>query len=242
MCAQIKKMSGQIYKELKLYADPTRAKHSLRFFKCGKGQYGEGDLFLGITVPQLRKTAKKYFQDISFEPVQELLESVYHEHRLLGLLFLVYKFDRSTEKEQAKIYRFYKKNIRRINNWDLVDVTTPRIVGEYLWDHVGERKILKRWTTAKNMWERRIAVLATFAFIKRGRFQESFDIAKALLQDPEDLLHKAVGWMLREVGKRDQVVLEKFLLERGAHMPRTTLRYAIERFDEKKRKEYLLLK
>jgi len=221
-------------REIKSLADPERAKHSLRFFRTGPGEYGEGDKFLGLTVPQCRQLVRKY-KDLSLSDITELLHSEYHEERLIALLLLVHNFS----KDSQKIYDLYLKSTKYINNWDLVDLTAPRIVGEYLLDKPVD--ILFKLAKSKSLWERRIAILATFAFIYKGEPKPTLKIAEMLLHDKEDLIHKAVGWMLREVGKRcGQKPLTDFLNQHYKSMPRTMLRYSIERFPEKTRKEYLL--
>jgi 3-methyladenine DNA glycosylase AlkD len=207
-----------------------------RFFKTGPGQYGEGDLFRGIRVPVLRRLSKAY-HDIPLELAERLLHSTFHEDRLLALLILVRKYASAGETERAGIYTLYLCNTRFINNWDLVDASAEHIVGTYLIDK--SRKPLYNLARSSSLWERRIAILATFHFIKRGSFDETLRIAGMLLTDKQDLIHKAVGWMLRETGKRDMQREEAFL---GAHyrqMPRTMLRYAIEKFPQDKRLSYL---
>jgi 3-methyladenine DNA glycosylase AlkD len=207
-----------------------------RFFKTGPGQYGEGDLFRGIRVPVLRRLCKAH-QDIPLELAEQLLHSAYHEDRLLALLILVRKYANAGKTEQAGIYTLYLDNTQFINNWDLVDASAEHIIGAYLCDK--SRKPLYQMARSRSLWKRRIAVLATFHFIKRGSFDETLRIAGMLLTDQQDLIHKAVGWMLREVGKRDLQREEAFL---GAHylqMPRTMLRYAIEKFPPDKRLSYL---
>ena len=206
-----------------------------RFFKTGPGQYGEGDLFRGIRVPQIRRLAANH--PLPLEQAERLLHSAYHEDRLLALLILVRKFAKADEAGQAAIYALYLRSTRYINNWDLVDVSAEHIVGAYLSNKSQEP--LDHLARSRTIWERRIAILATFHFIRRGNFDATLRIAGILLTDKEDLIHKAVGWMLREVGKRDIQKEEAFL---GAHyrqMPRTMLRYAIERFPEEKRRSYL---
>ncbi len=229
-------MLSQIKKELHKSSDPVRAKHSQRFFKTGPGQYGEGDVFLGLTMPQVRVIAKKYFKEVTLSEVQELVKSKYHEFRMCALVMLVYKYDKFPA-ERKEIYDFFLKNTKYVNNWDLVDVTIPRTVGAYLVDN--DRKILYRLVKSSDLWERRIAVLATFAFLSKGDFKDSLKIAEILLNDEHDLIHKAVGWMLREIGKRDETILTKFLNKHVTKMPRTMLRYSIERLEEKKRVGYL---
>ncbi|MFA6462269.1 MAG: DNA alkylation repair protein [Candidatus Woesearchaeota archaeon] len=230
-------MLSQLQQELHSLKGLEKAKLLQRFFKTGKGEYGEGDLFLGITMPQQRIVAKKYFKEISLEEVEQLLHGKYHEERMTALIILTYKFAKASKEEQEKIYQLYLKNTKYINNWDLVDVTTPRIVGEYLLDK--DHSILYTLAQSKDLWEKRISVLATFTFIREHQFEDALKIAEMLLSDKHDLIHKAVGWMLREIGKRDQKVEEEFLKKHYKNMPRTMLRYAIEKFEEEKRQSYL---
>lgn len=222
--------------ELKQLANPERAKVSAWFFKTGKGQYGEGDQFLGIPVPIQRKVAKRYVH-LPLSDIQKLLASPIHEFRLVGVHTLVYQFEKADSKTQKRIYTFYSKNAKRINNWDLVDSSAPYIVGSYLLH--SPRNILYRFAKSKNLWEKRIAIIATAQFIKHNQFEDTFKIAEMLIIDSHDLIHKAVGWMLREVGNKNQLAEEKFLKKHYAQMPRTMLRYAIEKFPEKRRKQYL---
>jgi 3-methyladenine DNA glycosylase AlkD len=225
----------QIKKDLLKLADKEKAKLLQGFFKTGQGEYGEGDIFLGITVPEQRKVAKKY-KDMDLNEIQELLNSKFHEHRLVALLILVEKYERENNKKQ--IVDFYLKNTRNINNWDLVDLTSHKILGDYLLDK--DRSLLIKLAHSEDLWEKRISIISTFAFINKNQSEDSFKIAEILLNDKHDLIHKAVGWMLREVGKRvSQDAEERFLKKHYKTMPRTMLRYAIERFDEKKRKYYL---
>jgi 3-methyladenine DNA glycosylase AlkD len=217
-------------------ADSQKAKKLASFFKTGKGQYGEGDVFLGIAVPKQRKIARKYV-DLSFDNIQKLLRSEIHEHRLTALIILVSKFEKADDIDKERIFHFYLENIEYVNNWDLVDLSAPKIVGDYLFDK--DRSILFRLAKSSNLWKRRIAILSTFYFIKNDDFKDSLTISELLLEDEHDLIHKAVGWMLREIGKRDQELLENFIDKHCLHMPRTMLRYAIEKFDESKRKFYL---
>jgi len=225
-----------IQSKLQKLADQEQVKTLQKFFKTGPGEYGEGDLFLGIRVPELRKLAKAY-HNIPIAAVSGLIDSQIHEKRMLALLILIRKFEKGSDREQKEVYGFYLKNVRFVNNWDLVDVSAGHIVGAYLMDR--NKAPLYRLAKANNLWERRIAIIATFPFIKQGRFSETLKISKILLQDKEDLIHKAVGWMLREVGKRDLVTIETFLKEHYRKMPRTMLRYAIEKFPELKRQRYL---
>lgn len=229
-------MTREIIKDLQKLANPERAKILAGFFKTGPGEYGEGDVFLGIRVPDTRKIAKKY-AGMDLAHVNELLQSKIHEHRLAALLILVEKYQNGDRREKERIFRFYLANTAYVNNWDLVDLSADKIIGAYLLDR--DKTTLYRLARSSHLWERRIAIVATFAFIKKGRFQETFRIAQLLLNDPHDLIHKAVGWMLREVGKRNQKAEEEFLQKLYTKMPRTMLRYAIERFDKEKKKRYM---
>ena len=229
-------MLQKLKEDLKKLATPQRAKVSASFFKTGKGQYGEGDIFIGVTVPDTRKIAKNYLQ-LELPQITILLESPVHEHRLIALLILVERFKKADDKIKTEIYKFYLKHTKYVNNWDLVDLSAHYIVGSYLFEK--DKAMLYKLVKSNNLWERRIAIIATFAFIRKNKFQDTFKIAELLLQDKHDLMHKAVGWMLREVGKKDQRALETFLKQHYKIMPRTMLRYAVERFDEKKRKEYM---
>ena len=217
-------------------SNPKIAEHSLRFFKTGPGEYGEGDLFLGIRVPVTKKVARK-FKELPVDEVLKLLKSKYHEERLLALIMLVNRFKKETDKEQKKIYEAYLSHTEYINNWDLVDGSAHQIVGGYLFER--DRKPLYQLAKSKSLWERRISMIATYTFIKRDDFEDTLNLSAILLTDEEDLMHKAVGWMLREVGKKDIEVEERFLRKHYKKMPRTMLRYAIEKFEEKKRKGYL---
>lgn len=229
-------MLDQLRKELSQLSSPEKAKKLSWFFKTGKGQYGEGDVFLGIPVPEQRKVAKRY-NDLPLDDLQELLSSNIHEHRLTALLILVSKYAKADDPDKKEIFGFYLKNTEHINNWDLVDLSAPKIVGEHLLNK--DTSILFKLAKSNSLWERRIAVLSTFTFIRNNDFDDALSISEILLHDEHDLIHKAVGWMLREVGKRDQEAEERFLRKYCRQMPRTMLRYAIERFDENKRKIYL---
>jgi 3-methyladenine DNA glycosylase AlkD len=229
-----------IQRALRKKKNPRQARVLQGFFKTGKGEYGEGDIFLGLKVPETRSIAKQY-TNLNFPEIKILLYSKIHEERLAGVLLLVHKFENGSEAEKAKVFRFYIQHSKRMNNWDLVDLSASRIVGGFLQKR--DRSILYRLAKSKNLWERRIAIIATFQFIYKNEYQETFKIADILLCDKEDLMHKATGWMLREVGKRvSEKKLEKYLSSRLQKLPRTTLRYAIERFPEKKRKQYLVRK
>jgi len=217
-------------------SNPEIAEHSLRFFKTGRGEYGEGDIFLGIRVPVMRKVARK-FRELPLEQVHKLLKSKFHEERLLALFMLVALFKKGDDKKKKNIYDTYLGHTDYINNWDLVDSSAHQIVGGYLFER--DRKRLYQLAKSKSLWERRIAMIATYTFIKKNDFEETLRLSEILLTDEEDLMHKAVGWMLREVGNRQLEVEEKFLRKHYKKLPRTMLRYAIEKFEEKKRKGYL---
>ncbi|MFH1455251.1 MAG: DNA alkylation repair protein [bacterium] len=223
-------------KELNFYADFEKASLLQRFFKTGKGEYGEGDIFLGVIVPNTRKVAKKFIE-LSLSEIKKALYSRVHEERLCALLLLVEKFYKADKIEKKKIFYFYIKNAKQANNWDLVDLSAPKIVGEYLLNK--PKKILYKFAKSKNLWEKRIAVLSTFAFIKYKKYNDFLEIAKILMNDKHDLIHKAIGWMLREVGKISLKDEEMFLNKYYKRMPRTMLRYAIEKFPEEKRIKYL---
>ena len=222
--------------QLRVLADPVDAETLQWFFKTGPGEYGEGDVFAGIRVPKLRQLIRM-FGMVEESVVRELLASRIHEERLLALLILVRQFEKGAEADRRRVYRLYLSTMDRINNWDLVDLSAPAILGGYLKGR--SRRPLYRLVGSKSLWERRMAVLATFAFIRDGDFGDALAMAGRLMGDREDLIHKAAGWMLREIGKRDEAVLEAFLGPRCGIMPRTMLRYAIERFPEAKRQKYL---
>ncbi len=225
-----------IIDDLQQLADPKKARVLSRFFKTGKGEYGEGDIFLGIKVPEQRKIAKMY-SGLTFDDIGQLLGSNIHEYRLTSLFILILKYNKEDSMGKQEIVDFYLKNIKNVNNWDLVDSSAPHILGDFLLDK--DRSILYRLARSGNLWERRISILSTFAFIKTNTFEDALNISEILLFDEHDLIHKAVGWMLREVGKRDLTIEEEFLQKHYLKMPRTMLRYAIEKFDEDKRKFYL---
>jgi len=225
-----------IHNDLLQLANEQIAEHSQRFFKTGKGEYGEGDIFLGIRVPLLRKLVKKY-RGISITEVRKLLHSKFHEERLLAVLMLVQLFKSGDESVQKQVYDLYLENTEYINNWDIVDISASNIVGAHLYEK--DKAPLYDLVQSKNLWERRIAIIATFYFIRQNEFDDTLKLAEILLNDKEDLIHKAVGWMLREVGKREIELEEEFLQEHYKIMPRTMLRYAIEKFTETSRKMYL---
>lgn len=235
----------EISTSLNNLADKKQALILQRFFKTGPGQYGEGDIFLGIKVPVSRKIAVEY-GFASLADIARLLKSCFHEYRLVGLFILVNKYERATlEKERKKIFDFYIKNTKFINNWDLVDLSAPKIVGHFLFHYQKKYKneldnLLNKLADSSNLWVKRIVMISTFYFICQGSFKEVFLYAKKFLSDKHDLMHKAVGWMLRETGKRvSQDELLSFLDANISKMPRTTLRYAIEHLPEKQRKAYL---
>lgn len=217
-----------IHADLIRYASKEKAAGLSRFFKTGKGEYGEGDEFLGIVVPDMRKLISKY-RDCSDTAMRDCIDSRYHEERLLGLLLLVSKYERTSKEEKTRYYRFYCSNTARINNWDLVDLTAPHVVGEYAY-RTGDFSVIRKFVRSPLLWERRIGMIATLYGITHGDSALTYECARVLLGDTEDLMHKAVGWMLREAGKRvSEEELLKFLDETAPRMPRTMLRYAIER-------------
>lgn len=232
-------MTSPIISNLKEYINPEKKIFFPRFFKTGKGEYGEGDLFWGITVPNMREVAKRYYKDISLDDVRELTKDPIHEVRMVGYLILTYKFEKGNDEEKGKIYSFYLSNLEGVNNWDIVDLSCYKIVGEYLVKYPEKRDILYELAKSNDLWRQRISIVSTMAFIRRNDFKDTLKISELLLDHKHDLIHKAVGWMLREVGKRDIDILREFLNKNVKHMSRTTLRYSIERMDEEERKKYL---
>lgn len=226
----------KIEKELRALANSEKAIILLYFFKTGPGQYGEGDLFLGVMVPQQRVVAKNNI-NTSLAELQSVLDSKIHELRLTALLVLIFQYKKAGVKERKIIVDFYLKNTNNINNWDLVDLSAPKILGDYLLNQ--DRKLLFNLVRSKKLWERRIAIISTLAFIRQNQFDDTLKIAELLLNDSHDLIQKAVGWMLREVGKKNLAIELDFLEKYSTRMPRTMLRYAIEKFSETKRKEFL---
>ena len=222
--------------ELRAQANPEKARALQRFFKTGPGEYGEGDVFLGTGMPAVRRLAARH-KDLSAKDVQRLLASPYHEERMIALRILVRQYDREDDAARDRIFRLYMKNRRRINNWDLVDVTARHIVGRHLMNR--SRGALRRLARSPSLWDRRIAVMSSFWFVRYGDFADTLALAGMLLDDPEDLIHKAVGWMRREVGKRNPAAAEGFLRLHYRRMPRTMLRYAIEKLPVEKRRRYL---
>jgi 3-methyladenine DNA glycosylase AlkD len=225
-----------IKEEFKKLSDQERAAHLQKYFKTGKDEYGEGDVFLGLRVPTIRNIAKK-FNTLSMDEAEEFLQSPYHEERLFAIFVLIDLFEKAKEEDRKKIYILYLKNTKFINNWDLVDTSAGPIVGAYLFN--GDKEPIYILAKSENLWERRIAIMATFYFITQNEFNDTLKIAEMFLKDQEDLIHKAVGWMLREIGKRNLELEESFLKKHYQNMPRTMLRYAIEKFPEEKRKSYL---
>jgi 3-methyladenine DNA glycosylase AlkD len=215
----------------------VKAENSKRFFKTAKGEYGEGDIFIGVSVPDIRLVAKQYV-DTSLEEISKLLDSKIHEERLLGGILLVNRYKKSKINEQKEIHHFFLQNRHSINSWDLVDTTAPTIIGEYCF-HNGSHKAMDKLVKSKEHWDRRLAILSTFAFIRKNELQLTYEYALILMSDKEDLMHKATGWMLREAGKRDLKKLAHFIQEHGKEMPRTMLRYSIEKFPIKKREKIL---
>ena len=226
----------EVVNALKLVATEERRKANEWFFKTGKGEYGYGDIFLGVTVPNIRRIAKKFSQEISLQKLTELIRSPIHEVRLCALIILVNKYKK---EDSDKIYQFYMDHLTAINNWDLVDSSAPYIVGDYLYKHPEKSKILFDLVRSDNLWIRRISIISTFTFIRNNQFRTTLDLAKLLFTDNHDLIHKAVGWMLREIYKRDANLIRQFLIQNYAQIPRTTLRYAIERMDKREREKYL---
>lgn len=228
--------ASEIKVALKNLASQDRAETNAWFFKTGPGEYGHGDQFLGVRVPDIRRAIRGAHVMASAQ-VEQLLRSKYHEERLAGVLILVDQYKRGDDDQKLQVYRMYLEQTKYINNWDLVDLSAHKIVGPHLAER--SKAPLTKLAKSASLWERRIAIIATFHYIRFDNHAETLRIAKILLKDSEDLIHKAVGWMLREVGKKDLAVAEEFLLEHYRRMPRTMLRYAIEKFPEAKRQAYL---
>ncbi len=227
-----------VEKELRLVATASRAKSSAWFFKTGHGEYGEGDVFVGVTVPMQRKIASAFY-DISYDELALLLNSKIHECRLVALFILVHKYQKGDTATQTAVYNFYISHLDRVNNWDLVDSSAPHIIGAYKMMYPEKKALLYTLARSRSIWERRVAVLSTFMFIKYQDYTDALAIGEILLHDSEDLIHKATGWMLREVGKKSIRAEENFLVRHYKSMPRTMLRYAIEKFPKEKRLWYL---
>ncbi|KKW42702.1 MAG: hypothetical protein UY92_C0004G0038 [Candidatus Magasanikbacteria bacterium GW2011_GWA2_56_11] len=231
-----KTTAGAVRRALRADAQPERARTNAWFFKTGRGEYGEHDKFIGVANPDMRRVAREY-RDLPLEEIESLLHSPWHEERQTALFILTLQFARAGRRTRREIYRFYLANTAWINNWDLVDCSAYKILGPYLADKPAA--VLTRLARSKNLWERRLAIVATLAFIVERRFEQTLKLAVILLHDEHDLLHKAVGWMLREVGKQDRRELRNFLDTHAGQMPRTMLRYAIEKFPDKERRKYL---
>ena len=229
-------ISKEVVNALKLVATEDRRKTNEWFFKTNKGQYGYGDVFLGVSVPDVRKVAKRFSQIITLKELTKLIENPIHEVRLCALIILVNKYKK---EDRDKIYQYYLKHLNSVNNWDLVDTSAPHIVGDYLYKNPEQSKILIDFSHSENLWVRRVSIVSTFAFIKNNEFNKTLEIANLLLNDHQDLIHKAVGWMLREIYKRDKRIIKRFLRQNYALIPRTTLRYAIEQMDKEERFLYL---
>lgn len=229
--------AAAVLRELKRLGDPEQAQHARRYFKTGPGEYGEGDVFLGLKVPQTRGVLAG-FAEVPLEVAGELLESPFHEARLFAVLALARAYDRGTAVQRKAVFDLYLARARRVNNWDLVDASAPNVVGRHL-PAGGGRRVLARLAASPDLWERRIAMVATLTHIRQGNLANTFWLAEKYLGDPEDLMHKATGWMLREAGKRDTAALEDFLGRFAGRMPRTMLRYAIERLPPERRRHWL---
>ena len=227
---------SELRRKIKAIASPNIAKTMQWFFKTGKGEYGEGDVFVGLKVPTQRVLARE-FEDLTLRDLKSLLNSRVHEERLISLFILVHKYEKGNQKVKKQIFSFYIKNLKGVNNWDLVDLSAPKIVGNYLLDK--DKNLLINFAVSENLWERRIAILSTQEFIKNKKYDTTLRVARILMNDEHDLIHKAVGWMLREIGKRDSNTEKKFLKVYYKKMPRTMLRYAIEKLPEAERKKYL---
>lgn len=225
-----------VIKDVRKEADPAKVEILSRFFKTRKGEYGEGDLFLGVKVPPLRKISKKY-KGLPLPELQKIVKSKYHEERLLGFFILCETFQKTPEEDRNKLHQFYLKNLKYVNNWDIVDLSSREMIGDYLLDK--KRDILYKLAKSENLWERRISIISTYAFIRKQDFKDALKISEILLKDKEDLIHKAVGWMLREIGNRSLKPETDFLDKHASSMPRTMLRYAVEKFPDKLRTKYM---
>lgn len=234
------KLIMNIKDELKKYTKPDNIQEKFAYFhKTGKGEYAENDIFIGVTVPDIRKVATKYYSVINLKETEALLHSKYHEERLLALIILTYKMEKAKESEQKEIVDLYISNTKYINGWDLVDMSAPYVLGKYLLEHKDEKNILYKFAESGDLWKQRISIVSTWAFIKNGYYKDTIKIAEILLNNEQDLIHKAVGWMLREVGKKDFEEEYNFLIKNYKNMPRTMLRYSIEKFDENLRQDFL---
>lgn len=226
--------------ELRKYAKSDEIEEKFEYFhKTGKGDYAENDIFIGVTVPDIRKVANEYYKTIDLKEVEDLLHSDYHEERLLALIILTYKMKKAKEDEQKEIVSLYINNTNHINGWDLVDLSAHYILGKYLLKHEDEKNILYEFANSDNLWKQRISIVSTWIFIRNNKYEDTLKIAEILLNNEQDLIHKAVGWMLREVGKKDFETEYNFLVQHYKKMPRTMLRYSTEKFDEKLRQKFL---
>jgi 3-methyladenine DNA glycosylase AlkD len=234
----MKPIIKDIQDSLRQYASPERKRNVERFFKTGKGQYGEGDEFIGVSNPDIRKVAREY-KDISLDKIELLLHSPIHEDRLCALIILVNQNKKASPEAQKAIVKLYIVNLHYINNWDLVDLSAHYILGKAIYDGIQSKDILDTLVASPILWERRVAIITTFYFIHKGDIDETLRLSKVLLSDKEDLMYKAVGWALREAWKKQPQAVEQFLIDNYTQLPRTTLRYAIERIEENKRKRFL---
>ncbi|MFS8131181.1 MAG: DNA alkylation repair protein [Candidatus Dojkabacteria bacterium] len=230
-------IADSIKKDLQEIADPSQVAGVSRFFKSGKGEYGEGDQFLGIKVPKQKEVAKRYYKEASLKDIQELLQSPIHEHRLTALQVLCLKYPKGTEEEKKAYYEFYLNNLEHINNWDLVDLSAYKIVGEYLLDK--DRSIIYKLAKTDYLWTQRVSLLTTYRFIKEKDFKDALNLAEYFISSKHDLIQKASGWMLKEIGKMDEKLLINFLDKHYKQMPRTMLRYCLEKLSDSQRKHYL---
>ncbi|HUC90173.1 MAG TPA: DNA alkylation repair protein [Patescibacteria group bacterium] len=235
------KIVDQVLAELDKYASPADAEFLQRFFKTGEGQYGAGDVFIGVRVPNTRRVARQ-FKDLSLPEIEALLDSPVHEMRLCAVIIMTEQAKRANESQSRELLDLYLHRTDRINNWDIVDLSCRDVVGEYVLKHPEQEKLLRKLASSKDIWERRIAIVSTWQLIRAGRLDMTFEISRQLLSDKHDLVQKAVGWMLREAGKRDARRLRRFLTDNIKHIPRTTLRYAIERFEPEERQAFLKFK
>jgi 3-methyladenine DNA glycosylase AlkD len=231
-------LAEKIEKEIFSLRNQNKSQNFSKFFKIQKGEYSEGDLFLGITVPESRKIVKKYYDKIEYQNLETLINHKYHEIRFIGLNILVLKYEKEIDPlEKEKIVNFYLKNLKGVNNWDLVDSTAYKLLGSHLINK--DKLILYKFAESKNLWENRISIISTLYFIKNNKFDDTISISQILLSHPHDLIHKAVGWMLREMGKKDKKILLNFLNNNYLKMPRTMLRYAIEKLSSDEKKYYM---
>ncbi len=231
------KISEEIKRELEKVSDPQKVKVLSHFFKTGEGDYGHGDKFLGIKLPDQRIIAKRYFKEAALDDIDNLLRSPIHEHRLTALIILTFKYPKANDEDKKRIYGFYLDHLEFVNNWDMVDLSAERIIGEYLLDK--DRSILYKLAKSGELWTQRVSILSTFQFIKHNDFSDALKICEYFIKSDRDLIHKASGWMLKEIGKRDEKVLVEFLDKHYKQMPRTMLRYCIEKLSDSQKRHYL---